>query len=307
MPNNQNVHISLSHSFSIELAEQYGIECAILIHHFQYWVDHNQRLNRNFIKGRTWTYQTRKELAAHFPYWSEDQIRRYTDHLVEKGVLIKGNFNKKSMDKTIWYSFVNEEMFTIGKNANPPIGKNANRAGESAKAIPHTLTTLPKTMTNKGNDLEEGMPPSKGEEKNKKPSSRKFPLKKNQIPIFNWLKEQKIPTDDDNLIFYIRKYPNKLKDVVFFYQEQMKKRKLRNPAGFFRDCLEGKIPMITEESLKNKEIAEMFCELNDWKDIVITEKYLRDKITGDDLSFSMPEKEFNLSLQKLFDKSQNYK
>lgn len=130
---------STHHSFDIELATEYGIVGAILIHHFQHWINHNMRCGKNRKQGRTWSYQTRKEIAAWFPYITEDQVRRETDKLVERGVLIKGNFNRSSIDKTIWWAFANEEMFTTGNFANST-GKNAKWTGESAKAIPDTET-----------------------------------------------------------------------------------------------------------------------------------------------------------------------
>lgn len=95
-------------------------------------------MGKNFKEGRTWTYQTRKEIAALFPYWNEDKVRRMTEQLVEKEILIKANFNKNSLDKTIWYAFKNEEMFTIGNFAKS-IDENANSIGKSAKAIPDTI------------------------------------------------------------------------------------------------------------------------------------------------------------------------
>ena len=36
----------LSHSFSVEYAELYGVECAILINHFQFWIEQNQKQQR---------------------------------------------------------------------------------------------------------------------------------------------------------------------------------------------------------------------------------------------------------------------
>ena len=103
---------SIHHSFSIEYAEEYGIEEAILIHHFQHWITVNRNLKRRLVEGRTWTYQTQKEISAHFTYLNEKQIFRAIKSLVDKGVLIKGNFNKNSFDRTLWYAFNNEEMFT---------------------------------------------------------------------------------------------------------------------------------------------------------------------------------------------------
>lgn len=150
---------STHHTFCIDLAIEYGMEEAILIHHFQYWIDINQTKGTNFHEGKTWMYQTRKEISAHFPYWSPDKIRRLTDKLVEKKVLVKGNFNKKEFDKTIWYAFSNEgiftngyrrnskfveenkESFTTGKSASST-GKSASSIGKSAKPIPNTKTHI---------------------------------------------------------------------------------------------------------------------------------------------------------------------
>lgn len=130
---------SFNHSFSVDLAVELGsIELAILVHHFQYWIRHNQKLKRNLKDNKTWMYQTHKEIIAHFPYWTVDQVRRYIDQLIEKEILIKGNYNKSGFDKTIWYAFKNEERFTIGKLANGD-GESAKSTGESAKPIPDPI------------------------------------------------------------------------------------------------------------------------------------------------------------------------
>jgi hypothetical protein len=111
---------SLSHSYNVDICCLYGLEEAVLIHHFQYWISHNLNLKRNFHDGRTWSFQTHAEISAHFPYWTPDKIRRYLDSLVEKGVIIKGNFNKTPFDRTIWYAFRDEEKFLSNGNSNIP-------------------------------------------------------------------------------------------------------------------------------------------------------------------------------------------
>lgn len=130
---------SPSHAFNVDLAIKYGVEEAILITHFQFWIRLNKRLGRNFIEERTWTYQTRDEIAAHFPYFTYKQVRRITDRLVKLGVLMKGNFNKAAMDKTIWYAFVNEEMFTIAQMGNST-AQMGNPLDQMGRAIPDTIT-----------------------------------------------------------------------------------------------------------------------------------------------------------------------
>ena len=117
---------SLSHSFDLTLASKYGVDEAILIHHFQHWVYRNKKSGKNLKDGRTWTYQTIEEIAIHFPYWTKDQIREIIDRLVKgknrkskkrkndfEPVLIKGNFNKSPFDTTTWYAFADKVNLQI--------------------------------------------------------------------------------------------------------------------------------------------------------------------------------------------------
>lgn len=127
-----------NHTFSVEFAMEYGIECAILIHHFQFWIEQNQRLGRNFFDERTWMYQTQKEIAVIYPYWSEDVVYKTIAKLVEKDVLIKGNYNKTPFDKTTWYAFKNEEMFTIPSNDGIGPVKRRNPKRQTTEPIPDT-------------------------------------------------------------------------------------------------------------------------------------------------------------------------
>lgn len=107
-----------THSFDVELARIYGVECAILIKSFIHWINLNERNNKAFNEGKTWTYQTLKSLAAHFPYWTENHIVELIEKLCRgrsrrskknsldfEPVLIKNNFNPNPYDKTTWYTF----------------------------------------------------------------------------------------------------------------------------------------------------------------------------------------------------------
>jgi hypothetical protein len=127
-----------SHSFSVDLAEKYGVECAILINHFQFWIRQNQAMKRNFHDGRTWMYQSQKDIAAIYPYWSEDAVFRNIKKLIACGVLIKGNYNKTKFDQTAWYAFANENIFTKPRNDGISPAKSQNQHREIAQPIPDT-------------------------------------------------------------------------------------------------------------------------------------------------------------------------
>ena len=138
---------SQHHSFDVALAAKYGMECAVLIHHFQHWIRINQFAKRNIREGSCWTYQTRKEILEHFPYWSFDEVRRLCEKLVAFGVLKTANFNKSMVDKTLWYAFVDEKAFGVDANFSrnvyerqicPSKGKIAFPEGKIATPIPDT-------------------------------------------------------------------------------------------------------------------------------------------------------------------------
>jgi hypothetical protein len=119
---------SQHHSFDIQIAQEYGITEAIIIHHIQHWIGVNQRKpngkKTSFRDGKWWTYQTVDDIAAHFPYLSKSQVVTAIERLCNgktrfekekkfEPILVKGNFNKLKYDHTSWYSFVNEEKFTF--------------------------------------------------------------------------------------------------------------------------------------------------------------------------------------------------
>ena len=150
---------SCFHSFDIKLAEKYGVNEAIIIHHFCHWIRINTKLDRNFHEGRYWTYQTIDEIAANFPYMTKDGVRNILEKLCDgksrfskkdglefEPVLIAGNFNKTNYDKTIWYAF--SDTFTTPCGANTtsnggidtnPVVKPPQGSGETTRPIPDPI------------------------------------------------------------------------------------------------------------------------------------------------------------------------
>jgi hypothetical protein len=124
---------SLHHSFDVALASTYSIEEAILIHHFQHWIAINKRMGKNQIEGRTWTYQTQKYIAAHFPYFKNRlKILRLIDGLVKKKVLLEGSFNKKGFDRTKWYAFVDEDLYLAKVKYDPSLKEQDDENEQSS-------------------------------------------------------------------------------------------------------------------------------------------------------------------------------
>lgn len=125
------------HLFDPNVAATYGIPEAVIIQHFQFWINNNKRNDRNENEGRTWTYNSTKALAESFPYLSEKQIWTAINHLVDAGVLMKGNFNSHKYDRTLWYAFTLED-FWIRPEGDFHFPKPENADHQQGGPIPDT-------------------------------------------------------------------------------------------------------------------------------------------------------------------------
>jgi hypothetical protein len=144
---NKTYSSSPNHSFDIKLATELGsVDLAILIGHFSYWIDFNQRAGKNLHDERYWMYQTLQDLLNHFPYWSERHLRHLIATLVKKDILIRGNYNKSKMDKTCWYSLSSKEKITKDKNVTST-DKNVTWKDKNVRPIPDTKTDAKETTT----------------------------------------------------------------------------------------------------------------------------------------------------------------
>lgn len=181
----------LHHSFDVDLAtELKSVELAILIHHFQYWIRFNASTGRNYHEGKTWSYQTLKDITALFPYWSQRQVEKLINKLVDAKILMKGNFNKSAYDRTVWYAFKNEARFgvfrnreiieelgDISPNGEMDFAKRGNGNLQTVKPIPDSIPyAIPKINNSSLKVSSEAIapdgasPPSASSEKRKKNS-----------------------------------------------------------------------------------------------------------------------------------------
>lgn len=148
--------MTLNHSFSVDLATKYDVEMAILIHHFQYWIRHNKRLGKNNHNGHTWSYQTLRDIEGYFPYLSKFQIQKIINKLIDQDILIKGNYNNSTYDRTLWYAFKDEALFGIDTVKNMPndedkrciSGKPEMEKLESRNGFHGNQKPIPDTKTN---------------------------------------------------------------------------------------------------------------------------------------------------------------
>lgn len=139
-------------------------------------------------------------------------------------------------------------------------------------------------------------------------STRRFPLKKEQQPVFDWLKAQGLDTDDDTLCYWVRTYsPDKLQTALkFMHHEASRGVQFRTRGGFVRNVLEGKISPVTDTCLENKRFVKDFMDANGWRDLEVHEKYVICPRTQKEVPLNLGPEQFIYAISALYDLSQSY-
>lgn len=133
----------MTHHFKVALAKEYGIEEAILIDEFYFQITRNRANDKNFFDGRYWTYNTQKAYVDIFPYLNAGKVKRVINSLLEKGILLKGNYNANQYDRTNWYSFSDFGLCIVQKCYMDEL-KMTNGRVENGSPIPSTIpSTIP--------------------------------------------------------------------------------------------------------------------------------------------------------------------
>lgn len=147
----------MEHHFDIADAEKYGVNEAIMICSFRFWIKKNQANKKHYHEDRTWTYNSVRAFTKLFPYWTPKQIRTVLTSLMKQNVLMKGNYSKKKSNQTTWYAFKDEKSFITKQNSICPNGqmdvpKRANGVAQMGKSIPIPIP-VNNTVKNKGVEI----------------------------------------------------------------------------------------------------------------------------------------------------------
>lgn len=94
----------MNHVFDPDIAERYGVNEAIILHSIAFWVDINEKNERNYFDGRYWTYNSAKAFKDQFPYMSVRTIQRVLKHLIDEGLILASKFNGDSRNRTNYYA-----------------------------------------------------------------------------------------------------------------------------------------------------------------------------------------------------------
>lgn len=98
----------MNHSFNVEVAKKYGIEKAVLLENFYFWVKKNKANKKNIHNGRAYTFNTSEAFHECFPYIDSRKIACLLREMEADGLLISGQFNR--FDRTKSYTLSDYAM-----------------------------------------------------------------------------------------------------------------------------------------------------------------------------------------------------
>lgn len=124
-----------------------GLNEAIVVQQIHYWLNINEKAKINIYDNKVWTYNTydiwQKE---NFTFWSVRTLKSIFKKLEDKGILIKGNYNKKKYDRTLWitldYNKLEELLLQYENNTedNHNSGDNIENVEISTKCKNDTMS-----------------------------------------------------------------------------------------------------------------------------------------------------------------------
>ena len=127
----------MHYSFDIDLAQQYGVNEAIMLQNFIYWIAKNAANGKNYHDGRYWTYNSVAALVTLFPFWSYKQVRNILASLIKQGCLVEGNYNEMKYDRTKWYALGDEIVKCNCQNWKFDSPETQNPFAQKGNPIPY--------------------------------------------------------------------------------------------------------------------------------------------------------------------------
>ena len=139
-------------------------------------------------------------------------------------------------------------------------------------------------------------------------SGSPYRLNMEQEEVYLWLKKQELNVDDGTLNFWARKYrAQRLMDVVqFAHARRSEGQQIRNIGGWIHKLLKEDSAVVNNGCIYNSDYAKQYAKAHQWQNLHIYEKYVKDGITSDDLSLTMPQDEFKRALEALHRRSELY-
>lgn len=276
----------MQHHFDIEIAEKYGLNEAIILNNIRFWVLYNEANGTNFHDGRFWTYNSQKAFEKLFPYMKPFTVRAALKSLEDNGLIITGNYNKSSYDRTKWYT-LSDKANMLFAQLSPICGKTQMDVKENLNSMRGKPQLDVRIATNGIEENDEPIPDIKPDMKPAKKTADRKPEPKRTYGRYGNVKltdtdlsklKDEFPDDwqerIDRLSTYMdstgKSYKNHLATIRNWARRDSERQKpSRNSDS-----------RASEQDGQGKRIADMTIE-------EIMEKYNVDYMTAQEMAFDM--------------------
>lgn len=131
----------MQHSFNTKIAEKYGMAAATILNHLYFWIKKNAANDDNFHDGLYWTYCSRDGFEKLFTYLSARQIDYAIRKLIDGGIIVTGNYNKSTYDRTLWYA-ITKVGYSILQNCEMEETNLSNGSDKIVPPIPNRSSNI---------------------------------------------------------------------------------------------------------------------------------------------------------------------
>lgn len=174
------------------LAHAFGVQCAIILQQIRYWMmtyrqaetQLSEKDRLHFHEGRWWVYNTYEQWQRdNFGFWSKRTIQRHISALETMGVLLSGEFNKSTGDRTKWYTIdfdamdelvmaKQEKLKASGQSVQMVSSKCPDHLDKVARSIYKETESTTETTQKESADPPAAVSPAEPEEKQKRKASK---------------------------------------------------------------------------------------------------------------------------------------
>ena len=218
---------------SRELAIELGLDSALVIQQFQYWLKINEEAGKNYFEEKYWTCSSLDEIQKRdFPFFSKTKLKNIINGLVSNGYLCKKQLNLDKFNHTNFYTINYEKIEELGKNCEEKQEKIRQDALEKNKENSQPIDWLDSSSTDwSESDQSTGQIPTDEEyiinNKNKnlkKIKNKEIKTSSSNNIFLNKIPSQKIENDDDDFGNKKCEYPS-----LFEIKEFIKNLENTNP------------------------------------------------------------------------------
>jgi hypothetical protein len=234
----------MEYSFNLQIAEKFGVNAAIFLKNIGFWIAKNTGNNKHCYDGYHWTYNSISSFTALFPFWNERQIYTVVNNLLEKKIIKKGNYNKIGYDRTLWYTIIDKEVFSIC--VEPILHKSKMEVTKKQNPTTKKVTPIPDINTdvnpdNKPNKKEKPIKHKHGEYKHVQLTDIEYDKLKERFGDFT---KDKIKNLDEYLEIKNVSYKNHYLVILKWERSNEKNQRNFKPGfkGSGEEVREGKTP-----------------------------------------------------------------